>query len=542
LRMPGPQQAASEHKIREMEEERAGGAPGDVGEEPNMVEVYGFVGWVLTMGAYVAFLLWSFLPEEVLRGVGVTYYPSRWWAVALPAWLVVSALCVLVGYVGLNLLRTPELSSLDNLTDTMARRLPGAAQWRDMSSEGTPGFSDMPLAVVNRLLFPPPGYATTADGHVVPRALAATWARRERYAGALHRSESAGRLLERAHVDGGSSVPPAGVGGVLSGVSAAAVSEARGEDATDSAVPASRPLPHGASYIPFAPYAHSHSSQGSAAAVGGSPIRPPTVRIPLGGAVGGGVVSFDNDPQSPLSVSTPAPFWGGLRSRHRAAGGAGGALARQRLAEVGAAGAAGAEVGRRRTTTTGADAALGRTGGAGVLGAGVAGGRVVGVGEDGAEDGGVASGSDGEQVGDGGDGALGGGIPGARGGGVAFAVGDVVPPDLVSSGQGKGTETAATEDGARFTIPARRLRARSLDVTFDQDAALFVGRAPPRPQPATFQRAPSPEARGPRFRGRRPSALAAARTLQTTIHDQEEDGGNGGGAKRSRARTEPMNF
>lgn len=58
------------------------------------VEVYGFVGWVISFVVYgidnqrirvylnylyplVAFCLWAFLPDSALDALGITYYPSK---------------------------------------------------------------------------------------------------------------------------------------------------------------------------------------------------------------------------------------------------------------------------------------------------------------------------------------------------------------------------------------------------------------------------------------------------------------------------------
>lgn len=36
------------------------------------------------------FLLWAYTPDDMLKSHGVTYYPSKWWALALPAWASVT--------------------------------------------------------------------------------------------------------------------------------------------------------------------------------------------------------------------------------------------------------------------------------------------------------------------------------------------------------------------------------------------------------------------------------------------------------------------
>ena len=62
------------------------------------VEVYGFAGWIASAVAFVAFLLWAVLPESALHAMGVTYYPSKHWALAIPLWLVLLVLYVYWAY------------------------------------------------------------------------------------------------------------------------------------------------------------------------------------------------------------------------------------------------------------------------------------------------------------------------------------------------------------------------------------------------------------------------------------------------------------
>ena len=42
---------------------------------------------------YVVYLVWAYTPEDVLVRLGVTYYPDKYWALAVPCWI-----CVLVLY------------------------------------------------------------------------------------------------------------------------------------------------------------------------------------------------------------------------------------------------------------------------------------------------------------------------------------------------------------------------------------------------------------------------------------------------------------
>lgn len=46
----------------------------------------------------VLYLIWAYTPDHWLAAVGITYYPSKRWAVTLPAWACVSILAGLLAY------------------------------------------------------------------------------------------------------------------------------------------------------------------------------------------------------------------------------------------------------------------------------------------------------------------------------------------------------------------------------------------------------------------------------------------------------------
>ncbi|KAI8108226.1 hypothetical protein M9434_006255 [Picochlorum sp. BPE23] len=66
------------------------------------VEVYGFLGWITSSTFYVVFLVWAFTPDFILHWYGITYYPSKYWAIALPTWLCVTVVCVHLAYMCVN--------------------------------------------------------------------------------------------------------------------------------------------------------------------------------------------------------------------------------------------------------------------------------------------------------------------------------------------------------------------------------------------------------------------------------------------------------
>ena len=48
--------------------------------------------------ATVLYMLWAYTPDAVLEAHGITYYPAKYWAVALPAWVSVTVVFVFWAY------------------------------------------------------------------------------------------------------------------------------------------------------------------------------------------------------------------------------------------------------------------------------------------------------------------------------------------------------------------------------------------------------------------------------------------------------------
>ena len=48
-----------------------------------------FLGWIVSYIAWIAYMLWAFIPEPTLQAWGVTHYPDKYWALAAPATLLV---------------------------------------------------------------------------------------------------------------------------------------------------------------------------------------------------------------------------------------------------------------------------------------------------------------------------------------------------------------------------------------------------------------------------------------------------------------------
>ncbi|BGP40040.1 hypothetical protein JCM10449v2_003998 [Rhodotorula kratochvilovae] len=134
------------------------------------VESQGFVLYIGSLVAYIAYLVWAFLPEEWLEAIGIDWYPARDWALLVPAWIVALVAFTYASYFCLNLYNTPPLDSPELLDDPRAfvpppprppPPLDGSARaptplWAHsilLPEDAIPPLYDLPIEVVNRVLY-----------------------------------------------------------------------------------------------------------------------------------------------------------------------------------------------------------------------------------------------------------------------------------------------------------------------------------------------------------------------------------------------------
>ncbi|GBG72815.1 hypothetical protein CBR_g12382 [Chara braunii] len=128
-------------------------------------EVYGFVSSIVVAVAYVVFLVWAYTPEEWLHAIGVTYYPSRYWAIAIPAFVPVAVVFAVSVYLSLCLIHTQPPDSVNTIYDDYAISRQQAAEEQKLAfaeeetEEDTgeelpiPPVCDIPIIEVNDILF-----------------------------------------------------------------------------------------------------------------------------------------------------------------------------------------------------------------------------------------------------------------------------------------------------------------------------------------------------------------------------------------------------
>ncbi|KAI0754363.1 PIG-P-domain-containing protein [Daedaleopsis nitida] len=99
-------------------------------------EFYGFVAWTSTYLLFVLYLLWAFLPDEHILALGVAWYPNREWSLLVPAYGMVLVLLTYFTYFALALAGTPSFSDLRTITDSKAHfPAPAAADGDEKEDE-----------------------------------------------------------------------------------------------------------------------------------------------------------------------------------------------------------------------------------------------------------------------------------------------------------------------------------------------------------------------------------------------------------------------
>jgi hypothetical protein len=79
-------------------------------------EYYGFVMYLISFVAFGIYLIWAYVPDEILHSLGITYYPNRYWALAMPVWIMTFVWFVFISFMTINMMNTPSFDSYIALT------------------------------------------------------------------------------------------------------------------------------------------------------------------------------------------------------------------------------------------------------------------------------------------------------------------------------------------------------------------------------------------------------------------------------------------
>ncbi|KAI8645176.1 PIG-P-domain-containing protein [Parasitella parasitica] len=89
----------------------------------NKTPAYEYYGFVMYLSSFVAlgiYLIWAYVPDEILHSLGITYYPNRYWALAIPIWLMTFVWFIFISFMTINLMNTAPFYYLYCITGNHA--------------------------------------------------------------------------------------------------------------------------------------------------------------------------------------------------------------------------------------------------------------------------------------------------------------------------------------------------------------------------------------------------------------------------------------
>lgn len=112
--------------------------------------IYGFVLFLVSLVGLILYNMWAFIPTSLIHATGITYIPSKYWAISLPVFLVMLiTLFAIFLYPAINLLLTPPLDHCSTVYDVHSNK----CTFNQLDSKGIPPISDLPLDFVSQQLY-----------------------------------------------------------------------------------------------------------------------------------------------------------------------------------------------------------------------------------------------------------------------------------------------------------------------------------------------------------------------------------------------------
>lgn len=133
------------------------------------IEIYGFVGWIGTFILYSLYLIWAFVPDSILHKMGIYYYPSKYWALAIPSIICLTFIFIFILYQSLNMVMTHDIDNLNILQGNIFFHMKVQNNGYNMNildihtkfkpknetklTDSLPEIYDLPINVINNAIF-----------------------------------------------------------------------------------------------------------------------------------------------------------------------------------------------------------------------------------------------------------------------------------------------------------------------------------------------------------------------------------------------------
>lgn len=111
--------------------------------------IYGFVLYLAAYVGFVVYVVWAYIPSSWLDAIGLTYWPQKYWAVAIPCYLCVLWVLSYPAWLAYIHICTEPLDSLNIVTDEFS-----TSTYKEPPREGSSQpLRDLHISDVNKLLY-----------------------------------------------------------------------------------------------------------------------------------------------------------------------------------------------------------------------------------------------------------------------------------------------------------------------------------------------------------------------------------------------------
>lgn len=122
-------------------------------------EYKGFASYVISCIFLFIWICWSFLPDRILNNLGVYYYPNRWWALAIPSYVIVLMMYmyIAIALYDIEILTLP-LNDNRNIVDDSGIIITQLKNFKSNEINNylinsSSGVWDLPISIVNNVLY-----------------------------------------------------------------------------------------------------------------------------------------------------------------------------------------------------------------------------------------------------------------------------------------------------------------------------------------------------------------------------------------------------
>lgn len=117
--------------------------------------IYGFFLLVSSLIGFILFILVSVAPDSWLDYYELDFLPSKYWSLAVPAFIALATLLIVPIYCALNATRVNDLDAANSIRDELSLTRQSQTRGRKYTKDSIDPIYDIPIESINQFLFDP---------------------------------------------------------------------------------------------------------------------------------------------------------------------------------------------------------------------------------------------------------------------------------------------------------------------------------------------------------------------------------------------------